>query len=212
VLLILDQTFARTIKAEEVNVMKPTEILELEHRTIAKVAEACGVLAGELQNGKRVPAGVLQGVVEFLRVYGNQYHDGEEQWLISMLRMKGMSAASFPIAWLKKQDDKLGGAVDQLATAVDVYVKTGGVVTSTLVDALARLAQLYPDHISTENEFLLPLANELLSEVEQQVLGEMFHLVDVAKGKQARHTIEQLSTAIKMCPECNAGSAQTCAA
>ncbi len=192
--------------------MKPTEILQLEHRTIGKVAETCGVLAGELQKGIRVPEGVLQRIVDFLRVYGHQYHDGEEQWLISMLRMKGVSAASFPIAFLKKQDDKLGHVVDQLATAVEVYVKTGGVVTSTLVDALALLAQLYPDHISAENEFLLPLANELLSQVEQQVLGEMFQMVDAAKGEQARSTIEQLSTAIKMCPECKAGSTQTCAA
>jgi hemerythrin-like domain-containing protein len=192
--------------------MKPTEILELEHRTMGKVADACGVLAEELQNGKRVPGGVLQRIVEFLRVYGNQYHDNEEQWLISMLRLKGISAASFPIAFLKRQDDKLGGAVDQLATAVDVYVKTGGVVTSTLVDALALVAQLYPDHIAAENEFLLPLANELLSEVEQQVLGEMFRMVDVAKGEKARLTIAQLSSAIKMCPECSAEGAQTCAA
>ncbi len=89
--------------------------------------------------------------------------------------------------------------MNQLALAVDVYVKAGA-ITSTLVDALALLGQLYPNHISVEDHFLLPLADELLSEVEQQVLGEMFRIVDSTKGEHARRSVKELSLAIKMCP------------
>ncbi len=77
------------------------------------------------------------------------------------------------------------------------------------MDALAQLARLYPDHILKEDDFLLPLANELLSDVEQQVLGEMFHIVDSAKGEHARRTVKELSMAIKMCPECGTGREQS---
>ncbi len=182
--------------------MKATEILELEHRTIVKVAEACGVIATQLQLGKKLPASVLESLVEFLRVYGRQYHDAEERWLFTLLRQKGIPKDSFLIARLNRDDDKLAGLVNELTAAVQVYVKTEGTITSTLVDALAQLGRLYPDHISAEDQFLLPLADELLSATDQQALAEMFHIVEAAKGEQARHTIKRLSTAIKMCPEC----------
>ena len=58
--------------------MKATEMLEQEHRTIERVATASGVFAEMLQNGTNAPAGVLQSVVTFLRVYDDQYHHKRE--------------------------------------------------------------------------------------------------------------------------------------
>jgi len=78
--------------------MRFTEILKAEHRTIGKVAEACGVLAEELQNGMGVPTNALLSLVEFLGMYAEQYHYQKEKWLLSMLPVKGVPAANCPIA------------------------------------------------------------------------------------------------------------------
>lgn len=183
--------------------MKPTQELEREHRTIERVARACGVFSEVLQNGQRVPAEILRKVVAFLRVYGNQYHQQEEKWLFSMLRNKGIPSGSCPIAVLTHEDDKLTMLVDQLANAVEVYARTAGTVSATLVDTLQTLSELYPDHIWKEDYLLFPMAEKLLTDADQEVLAETLRMVSSAKGATARHTIEELSAAIKSCPECN---------
>jgi len=47
----------------------PTEMLEAEHRFIAKVVSAAGLLADKLEAGQPVEAQVFQNVVEFMRIY-----------------------------------------------------------------------------------------------------------------------------------------------
>lgn len=183
--------------------MKATQQLEQQHRTIERVVSACGVFSEMLQDGKKVPADVLRKLADFLRVYGEEYHQHEEEWLFSILRAKGVPRGSCPIAVLSHEDHKLGVLVDQLANAVEAYDKSAGTVTGTLVDTLRALSGLYPDHIWKEDYLLLPMAEKMLSEGDQEVLAEMLRKVDSAKGAAARQSVEQLSTAIKSCPECN---------
>ncbi len=183
--------------------MKATQKLEQQHRIIGRVASACGVFSEMLQGGKKVPADVLRKLVDFLRVYGEEYHQEEEEWLFSMLRYKGVPHGSCPIAVLSHEDHKLGVLVDQLANAVEAYSKSAGTVTGTLIDSLRALAQLYPDHIWKEDYLLLPMAEKIFSEGDQQVLAETLGMIDSAKGAAARQSVEQLSTAITLCPECN---------
>lgn len=183
--------------------MKATEMLEQEHRTIERVATACGVFAEMLQNGTKVPAGVLQSVVKFLRVYDDQYHHEREHSLFGMLRDKGVPDGSCPIAVLNHEDHKLATLVTQLSNAVEVYDKSSGTVSDTLTTTLRSLAEFYPGHIWKEDYLLLPMAEKLLCEGDQQVLTEALRKIDSAKGAEARRTVEQLSTAMKSCPECN---------
>jgi hemerythrin-like domain-containing protein len=61
--------------------MKAAEILKREHRVIERVATACGTCAEVLEKGTKVPANILQSIVEVLCVYGDQYHRAEEQRL-----------------------------------------------------------------------------------------------------------------------------------
>ena len=183
--------------------MKPTQKLEQEHRTIERVANACGVFSEMLQNGRKVPADVLRKLVEFLRVYGQEYHQQEEEWLFSMLRQKGVPNGSCPIAVLSHEDNKLAVLVHQLANAVEAYSNSAGTVTGTLIDTLRALAELYPDHIWKEDYLLLPMAEKILSDGDQQVLAETLRMIDSAKGAAARQSVQQFSAAIKLCPECN---------
>lgn len=183
--------------------MKATQKLEQDHRTIERVARACGVFSEMLQNGKKVPAGVLHKLVDFLRVYGEEYHQEEEEWLFSMLTDKGVPRGSCPIAVLTHEDHKLGMLVDQLANAVEAYEKSASTVTGTLMNTLRALAELYPDHIWKEDYLLLPMTEKLLSEGDQQVLAETLRMIDSAKGAAARQAVQEFSTAIKLCPECN---------
>ncbi len=182
--------------------MRSTEILEAEHRTIGKVAEACGVLAEELQNGMEVPTHVLQSLVEFLGLYAGKYHYEKEKWLLSMLRVKGVASGTWPIVTLDHENLKLASLVNELAIAVNAYSKGTAGARSTLERILHSVAELYSDHLWKEDYVLFPMADKLFSKTDQQVLGDTLRAIDVSHGEAARRTIRQLSQAIKACPEC----------
>lgn len=182
--------------------MKSTKMLEAEHHIIQKVAEACGVLAQEIENGANLPVGVLQTLVAFLGIYAGQYHHEKEKWLLSMLRVKGVPSGAWPIVTLDHENLKLASLVHELAVAVDARSKGVAGAANTIGRILHAIAELYPDHIWKENYILLPMADKLLSETDQQVLADTLRAIDVSHGEAARRTIQQLSHAIKACPEC----------
>lgn len=183
--------------------MKATEILEQEHHIIERVASACGVFVEMLQTGKKIPATVLQRLVDVLRVYGNQYLQEEDEWLFSMLRTKGVRGGTSPIPELRRENRQIASAIDQLAIAVDEYSAKGGIADEKLIDALRSLTMLYPEHFWKENYLLLPMAEKVLSDGDQQLLAETLRMIDEVKGPPARRTVERLSAAIQLCPECN---------
>ena len=51
-------------------IKSPIQMLEDEHRVIAKVVGAATVLADRLEAGQAVNVETLQGVVEFMRTFG----------------------------------------------------------------------------------------------------------------------------------------------
>jgi len=183
--------------------MKATERLELEHRKLAKVADACGIFADELQQGSKIPANILQSLAAFLRLYAEQYHRQEERWLFGMLRQKGVPAETWLMAGLSRENDKLKVLVDQLKNAVDAYSTADDLVTESLAETLRSLAELYHDHIWKEDYLLLPMASKILSDTDQQVLAETFHAIAGNLGQEAYRSVAQLSAAIKTCPLCS---------
>lgn len=184
--------------------MKPTEVLEREHQVIEQVAQTCGTCAEALRKKITVPFSVLQSIVTFLRVYCDQYHNQEEERLLAMLREKGVPAGSCPIATFEHEEQKLAVMVDQLSSAVNIYIQSGGTVNGTLIDTLQELAEFYPDHIWKENYLLLPMADKVFTEADQRTLGQALHTIDSNKGEDARRTVEEFNAAVW---QCSAGTA-----
>ena len=182
--------------------MKATESLELEHRKIARVAEACEVFADELRQGSKIPARVLHSLADFFRLYGEQYHHQEEKWLFGMLRQKGVPADTWPLAGLSRENDKLRALVEQLNHTIARYSESDGSGTGPLVETLHALAEVYQDHIWKEDYLLLPMATKLLSDIDQQVLAATFHTIECNFGQEAYRSVARLSAAIKSCPLC----------
>src|SRR5581483_6736438 len=183
--------------------MKGTDLLKQEHGTIEHVANACDVFAEMLQNGTKVPVDVLQNVAEFLRVFCDDYHHEQEAWFFAMLRMKGFPSKEFPMESLRREHDRLALLTHKLKKAVDVYAASDGRADAALISTLRALAELYSDHIWKENYVLLPIAEELFTATDQRVLADTLHMVNLAKGTNARWAVEQLRSSIGLCPECN---------
>ena len=181
--------------------MKATEVLEREHQVIEKVARACGTCAEVLERGIKVPLNVLESIVAFLRVYGDQYHHQEEQRLFAMLREKGVPAGSCPIAAIEHEGQKLSMLVHQLSGAVELYGKSDGSVNGTLIDTLRAISEIYLDHIWKENYLLLPMADKLFSDADQRTLVQTLHRIDATRGEDARRTVDEFTAAIRQCSQ-----------
>jgi len=179
--------------------MKATETLEHEHRVIEEVASACGVCAEVLRGGTKVPIDVLESIVDFFRKYGNRYHRQAEEALLSVLHDKGVPTAACPIVVINYEDQKRQTLVDQLTSAVNAYVESGGAVRETLASTLQALAEFFPDHIWKEEYLLLPMAEKVLSEEDKNSLADSLNLIDSMKGAEARHAVERFSGAIHRC-------------
>ena len=181
--------------------MKATEVLEREHQVIEQVAATCGTCAEALRKGMKVPFDVVESIVAFLRIYGDQYHQQEEERLFSMLREKGVPAGSCPIAAIEHEQQKLSMLVDQLSSAVEVYVRSAGSVCATLVDTLEAISEIYPDHIWKENYLLLPMADKVLSDADQRDLAQALRAIDTKRGEAARRTVDEFIAAIHQSSE-----------
>lgn len=179
--------------------MKPTETLEREHRVIEQVASACGICAEVIRGGTRVPADVLESIVDFFRQYGDRYHRQEEEALLALLREKGIPVGSYPIAVINYENQKRKTLVDELSSAVHTYVRSDGVIRETLSDTLRALAEFFPDHIWKEDNLLLPMAEKVLSEDDKRSLADSLHLIDSMKGARAQHAVERFSAALHHC-------------
>ena len=127
---------------------------------------------------------------------GNARHDLRVK--VNMTHGNQMNAANTAVVAVRPSPRVLAG---QLSSAVDVYVKSDGMVTDTLIDTLHSLAEIYPDHIWKEDYLLLPMADKLLSEGDQETLAVSLRAIDSTTGERARRTVEDFCTAIRLCSE-----------
>jgi hemerythrin-like domain-containing protein len=54
--------------------MKPTQIMDAEHRLIESVVKALGGVADDMERGRHADVAMLVTAVEFLRVYADKLH------------------------------------------------------------------------------------------------------------------------------------------
>jgi len=169
----------------------PTLMLENENQIIAKVIGAAPVLADRLEAGQAVEGEILQGVVEFMRIFADQcHHDKEEALLFPLLGKKGVPMQGYPVGALTMEHGMGRMLVKGLAYAAQAYEEGAPVGKQAVVQALRGIAELYPSYIWKEDNILFLLTNEVLSLQEQQSLHEQFVQVEQRVGQDVHQRLE----------------------
>ena len=172
----------------------PTEMLEAEHRFIAKVVSSAGLLANKLEAGQPVEARVFQEVVEFMRIYADKCHHGkEEDLLFPLLAERGVPMRGCPVEALRHEHVMGRALVKGLAEATDDLRRGDPSAKENLIKNLRGIAELYPNHIWKEDYLLFPMSNKVLSAEDQQQLALKFDRVEEAVGREVHQRLEQLS-------------------
>lgn len=72
--------------------MKPTDILEEEHRAIKRMLKVAEAVSGQLESDGKIPLEDLERIVDFIRGFADRCHHGKEEDLL----FKEMITAGIP--------------------------------------------------------------------------------------------------------------------
>lgn len=174
---------------------RAAEILEQEHRLIQKAVAVMSLVADELEGGNLVDSEILNQLIQFMRVFGDQCHHGkEEKYLFPLLESKGVPANGCPLAALAGDHRKGRILLDQFEMASAAYRSNAESAKPDLIIALRELTELYPGHIWKEEYLLFPMANKILSSADQENLRVSFETVESTIGLDVHHAFESMIT------------------
>ncbi len=152
----------------------PGQTLREEHRLILRALELVKMGADRLDEGRPLPDGWWEQLVEWLRTFADRSHHGkEEQHLFPALIQAGVPADGGPIGVML--DEHAEGRV-----LIRIMAEDHG---ARRVAAAHAYVHLLSAHIEKENKVLFPLADAILDEQAQAVLAREFEKVE-AEGER----------------------------
>jgi hemerythrin-like domain-containing protein len=158
-----------------------TQILRQEHEVILGVLDATEKTASTLEAGSDVPAEVLQETVEFLRKFADtQHHGKEEDHLFPKLR-QSMPMAGGPVSMMLMEHQIGRSHIARMADAAKSYADGNRAAGAEWADAALDYAALLREHIYKENNILFAMAEQVLTQDEQEQLASAFSGVDTQK-------------------------------
>ncbi len=176
-----------------------TQVLRQEHDAILLVLEACEESARRLAAGKAVAPHLLEGMLEFFRLFADRCHHGkEEDLLFPMLERKGMPRQMGPIGVMLTEHDQGRAFIRQMAQAATDYKSGKAEATSRWMEAAHAYCGLLREHIAKENEVLFVMAERMLSAEEQQQLSAQFAAVEQERlGAGTHERLHELKNQIR---------------
>jgi hemerythrin-like domain-containing protein len=154
----------------------PTDTLREEHRVILRAIVLLEVAAARLTDGRPLPGGWWEKLLDWLRRFADlNHHAKEETYLFPALAQAGVPAAGGPVSVMLEEHTE-GRALVQAMAHRDLHWRG---------DAARRYVHLLRDHIDKENGVLLPLAEAVLDSQGQLLLARAFEEVEAGQGLSA---------------------------
>ena len=159
--------------------MTATEVLKHEHQAILIVIAAAEKEVASIKETGQMHADPVRRMVDFLRNFVDRcHHAKEEKHLFAKMHTHGMPMSSGPLAVMLREHEQGRVHVRAIAEAVG---KTGipSVASARKVkEELSAYAALLRAHIDKEDNVLYPMADRLLTAVEQNALTQAFERVE----------------------------------
>jgi hemerythrin-like domain-containing protein len=173
--------------------MKLTEVLGREHRLIERVLELLDSAAADMERGKGPEAGRLAEMLTFLRDFADRCHHGkEEDILFRRLEAHGFGPDHGPVAVMLHEHQLGRSHIRDMTDAMpEVGTEVGGLRFARAARAYVMLLR---GHIQKEDHILFPMADQALSDTDQDELAAAYARVDPAQmGEQAYERFAHLA-------------------
>jgi hemerythrin-like domain-containing protein len=170
--------------------MKPTRILELEHRVIEQVLDCLDRIANRCQADGRLDAESARNAVDFFRTFADRCHHGkEEQQLFPMMEARGFPADSGPVAVMRVEHDHGRALVQGMEVEIEFAADGKPESCARYVNNARSFSALLREHIRKEDHCLFPMADGALGEDDQLELAKSFERAeqeDMTPGERER--------------------------
>jgi hemerythrin-like domain-containing protein len=168
--------------------MKPTEILREEHRVILALLVAAEREVQVIGKTGRIDVMRIEKMIDFFRSYADRcHHAKEEDHLFRKLEERGMPTASGPIAVMLHEHEENRKNVRAIADALPKAAAGDAAATASIGANLLSYVERLKVHIAKEDHVLYPMADDLLTEDDQQELERAFAEVEIREMGEGAH-------------------------
>lgn len=159
--------------------MRATDQLKEEHRVIEKVLSALDEFAAALERGEAVAPAALEKALDFLNAFADKcHHSKEEQHLFPLLEQSGIPREGGPIGIMLTEHEQGRALVRGMREAVQRYSRGEKAAASEIARNARGYVDLLHHHILKEDHVLYRMAEEALSQEDQDSLEQCFHRVE----------------------------------
>ncbi len=159
-----------------------TDTLRKEHSAILRMLEVAEEVARQLDHRAPVPPEAISGLHEFLRTFADRcHHSKEEEHLFPALEERGLPRFGGPIGVMLHEHEQGRSLIRQMGEAAEAYAAGKEGAGVRWAAAARSYALLLRSHIMKENNVLFPMAEQLLTQSEQETLSEAFERVESEK-------------------------------
>jgi len=169
-------------------VMKPTEILRQEHRVIEQVLSCLERMADQCSASGALDRDSAQSAIGFFRTFADQCHHGkEETHLFPAMEAQGFSRESGPTGVMLHEHELGREHVGRMDQAIEAASAGDETAQQQFIQHARAYVHLLREHIGKEDHCLFALADQALSQVQQQRLLEAFQHVETAHMGAGTH-------------------------
>jgi hemerythrin-like domain-containing protein len=160
---------------EKEDAMTATEVLRHEHQIILKVLDAVRREAQAIADTGKIKADRLDKILDFFRVFVDRCHHGkEEEYLFPKMQERGLPADKGPIPVMLHEHAGGRNTVKAISEALARAQQGDSQAIAAVAANLAILDEHLRGHIDKENEVLFPMADQVFTPEDQQVLVAAF--------------------------------------
>jgi len=165
--------------------MKPTEILENEHRIIEQVLSSLETMAEQNEKSKKLDCDAARDMIEFFRMFADRFHHAkEEQHLFACLEAHGMPREGGPTGVMLSEHEMGRELVGKMDRAVTVYEQGNAAGLKDFVKAARSYIPLLREHIQKEDHCLFAMTHQALSREEQEHLLKAFREEEAKSARE----------------------------
>ena len=168
--------------------MKATQVLRDEHEGILAMLVVVEAAAKRLQSGKEIPSDLMTNAVGFFRNFADRCHHGkEEDELFPALEQRGVPKQGGPIGAMLAEHNQGRTFIRGMSDAADKYAQGDKTTVSMLIQNTLGHVNLLRQHIWKENNALFLMADQVLSESDQDKLYDAFEHIEETRTGPGEH-------------------------
>src|SRR5512146_2419149 len=167
------------------NIETATRVLREEHHLIEDAIVAMADVIKELQKATSLDDRRVAEIAQsFARFVGRSHHP-KEDFLLSMIRTRCGCTGEYPVRTFYEEHHRVELLLAELSKTAAEYSATVRGSWEPLVHCFEDVVDFYPGHMWKADHILFPIADELLSGIDQDVLIQQFAWIDKAVGSDA---------------------------